>query len=90
MNKSELVELISKDADISKAAAGRALQSVVDRTTAALRRGDTVAITSFGTFGVTKRAARTGKNPRTGESLTIAARKSPSFKPSSVLKDSLN
>ena len=90
MNKSELVAAIADEVGISKAAAERALGAVTDSVTRALKKGDTVTLVGFGTFSVTKRAARTGKNPRTGESIKIKARKVPKFKPGKALKDALN
>jgi DNA-binding protein HU-beta len=79
MNKSELINAIAASADISKAAAGRALDATTDAITGALKKGDTVTLIGFGTFKVSKRAARIGRNPRTGAELKIAARKAPAF-----------
>ncbi len=90
MNKSELVDAIAASADISKAAAGRALDAVTDAITAALKEGDQVALVGFGTFLVKERAARTGRNPQTGSPIEIAAAKLPSFKPGKALKDAVN
>lgn len=90
MNKSELIDAIAAGADISKAAAGRALDSMIDSVTGALKQGDTVNLIGFGTFMVRERAARTGRNPRTGESIKIAASKNPSFKAGKALKDAVN
>ena len=90
MNKSELIEAVAKDTDLSKAAAARALESVIGQVTKTLKKGDSVSILGFGTFSVAKRAARTGHNPRTGESIKIKARKSPTFKAGKALKDALN
>ncbi|MFL0809456.1 MAG: HU family DNA-binding protein [Agarilytica sp.] len=90
MNKSELVEAIAGSADISKAAAGRALDAITDSIAAALKEGDQVALVGFGTFLVKDRAARTGRNPQTGEPIEIAAAKIPTFKPGKALKDAVN
>ena len=90
MNKSELIEVVAKSADLSKAAAGRAVDAAVAAITGALKEGDSVTLIGFGTFKVTKRAARTGRNPRTGAELKIAARKAPSFSAGKSLKDAIN
>ena len=75
MNKSELIDAIATQADISKAAAGRALDAAVEAITDALKKGDSVSLIGFGTFYVGERAARTGRNPRTGKTLEIKAAK---------------
>ncbi len=90
MNKSELIDAVAEGADISKAAAGRAIDAVVDAIGGALKDGDTVNLIGFGTFLVRERAARTGRNPRTGETINIAASKVPSFKAGKALKDAVN
>ena len=90
MNKSELIETIAESADIPKAAAGRALDAVVESITGALKSGDQVALVGFGTFAVKERAARTGRNPQTGQPIQIAAAKIPSFKAGKALKDAVN
>jgi len=90
VNKSELIDAIAEGADISKAAASRALDSAIDTVTNALKGGDQVTIVGFGTFQVRDRAARTGRNPRTGEEIKIAAAKVPAFKPGKALKDAVN
>jgi len=90
VNKSELIDAIAEGADISKAAASRALDSAIDTVTSALKGGDQVTIVGFGTFQVRDRAARTGRNPRTGEEIKIAAAKVPAFKPGKALKDAVN
>ena len=90
MNKTELIDPIPAQADISKAAAGRALDAAVESITAALQKGDSVSLIGFGTFYVGERAARTGRNPRTGKTLEIKAAKSPKFRPGKGLKDALN
>ncbi|MEJ2417672.1 MAG: HU family DNA-binding protein [Exilibacterium sp.] len=90
MNKSELIEAIAASADIPKAAAGRALDAMVDTVANALKDGDQVVLVGFGTFSVKERAARTGRNPQTGEPIQIAAAKIPSFKAGKALKDAVN
>jgi DNA-binding protein HU-beta len=90
VNKSELIEHIAKDADISKAAAARALESTIAAVTSTLKKGDSVSLVGFGTFAVGKRAARTGRNPRTGAAIKIKAAKVPKFRPGKALKDALN
>lgn len=90
MNKSELIEAVAKSADISKADAGRAVDAFVDATTKALKKGDQVSLVGFGTFSVRSRAAREGRNPRTGETIHIPASKSPAFKAGKALKDAVN
>lgn len=90
MNKSELIEAIAASADIPKAAAGRALDAMVESITDALKQGDQVALVGFGTFAVKERAARTGRNPRTGDPIEIAAAKIPNFKAGKALKDAVN
>lgn len=90
MNKSELIDHIAKQADISKAAAGRALDATMDAVKKALKKGDSISLVGFGTFYVGKRAARTGRNPRTGAELKIKAAKVPKFRPGKTLKDSVN
>jgi DNA-binding protein HU-beta len=90
MNKSELIEAVASASDLSKAAAGRAVDAAVAAITGALKKGDSVTLIGFGTFKVTKRAARTGRNPRTGAELKIAARKAPGFTAGKALKDAVN
>ena len=90
MNKTELVEAIAASADLPKAAAGRALDAVVDAITDALKNNDQVVLVGFGTFVVKERAARTGRNPQTGNPIEIAAARIPSFKPGKALKDAVN
>jgi len=90
VNKSDLVDAIAKSADISKAAAGRALDAAVESIKKALKKGDTVSLIGFGTFKVGKRAARTGRNPRTGETIKIKAAKVPKFTAGKGLKDAVN
>lgn len=90
MNKAELIDAVADSADISKAAAGRAVDGAIDAITNALRKGDTVTLVGFGTFSVRKRKARTGRNPRTGEEIKINASKVPGFKAGKALKDAIN
>ena len=90
MNKQELIENIAESADITKAAAGRALDSMIDSVTGALKEGDSVVLVGFGTFTVRDRAARTGRNPQTGEEIQISAAKVPAFKAGKALKDAVN
>jgi len=90
MNKSELIEAMAEAADISKAAAGRALDGMVEAITGAMKDGEQVSLVGFGTFSVKERAARTGRNPRTGEEIQIAASKIPGFKAGKALKDAVN
>jgi DNA-binding protein HU-beta len=90
VNKTDLIEAIASSADISKAAAGRALDAVTDAITQALKNNDQVALVGFGTFAVKERAARTGRNPQTGSPIEIAAARIPSFKPGKSLKDAVN
>lgn len=90
MNKSQLIDQIAVGADISKAAAGRALDAIIASVTESLQSGEDVALVGFGSFVVKERAARTGRNPQTGKEITIAAAKVPSFRAGKVLKDAVN
>jgi DNA-binding protein HU-beta len=90
MNKSELIDQIAASAEISKAAAGRALDATVAAVKAALNDGDSVSLIGFGTFYVGERAARTGRNPRTGKTLKIKAARVPKFRAGKGLKDAVN
>lgn len=90
MNKSELIERMASDADISKAAAERALESFTTSVQSTLKKGGSVTLVGFGSWSVTKRAARTGRNPKTGEAIKIKARKAPKFSPGKAFKDALN
>lgn len=90
MNKSELIDAIAKEADITKAAAGKALDAATAAITKSLKKGENVTLIGFGTFKVTKRAARTGRNPQTGKEIKIAARKAPGFTAGKALKDAVN
>ncbi|NEZ04227.1 HU family DNA-binding protein [Wenzhouxiangella sp. XN201] len=89
MNKTELVESIATDSGLSKADAQRALDATIGSVTKALKKGDTVSLVGFGTFSVKKRAARTGRNPATGETIQIKASKTPSFKAGKGFKDAI-
>ena len=89
MNKSQLIDKIAEDADISKAAAGRALDSFISAVTGALSENDSVALVGFGTFSVRERTARTGRNPQTGATIKIPASKTVGFKAGKALKDSI-
>jgi DNA-binding protein HU-beta len=90
VNKSELIDAVAAGADISKAAAGRALDAMIEAVTSALKNGEQVNLVGFGTFVVRERAARSGRNPRTGETINIKAAKNPSFKAGKALKDAVN
>ena len=90
MNKSELVDAMAESADISKAAAGRALDGLIDAITVAVKNDDSVSIVGFGTFLLRARAARTGRNPKTGKAIEIAASKTPAFKAGIAFKDAVN
>ncbi len=90
MNKADLIESIADSADLSKASAGRALAAAIESITKALKKGDTITLVGFGTFSVRNRAARMGRNPRTGEEIQIKASKVPGFKPGKALKDAIN
>ncbi len=90
MNKAQLIDAVAGAADLSKASAARAVESVFDVITGALREGEQVTVVGFGTFLVRERAARTGRNPQTGESIAIAASRQPAFKPGKALKDAVN
>ena len=90
MNKSELIDAIAKSAGISKATAGSALDGALSAITDALQKNDTVTLVGFGTFKVGSRAARTGRNPRTGEEIKIKAAKVPKFSAGKALKNAVN
>ena len=90
MNKSELIDHIATQSDLSKAAAARALDATIEAVTRTLKKGGKVQVVGFGTFEVSKRAARTGRNPRTGEAIKIKAAKVPKFIPGKARKDALN
>jgi len=90
LNKTELIAAIAQDTNLSKADAGRAFESALEHLSRALARGETVQIVGFGTFAVASRAERTGRNPSTGEAITIKASKSPKFTAGKALKDAVN
>ncbi|MDZ4355824.1 MAG: HU family DNA-binding protein [Variovorax sp.] len=90
MNKTDLVAAIAADTDLSKIDAARALDSVIENLSRALARGDTVQLIGFGTFSVSDRPERSGRNPSTGEPMTIKASKAPKFSAGKALKDTIN
>ena len=90
MNKSDLINKIAEGADITKASASRALDSLIESVTVELSNGGEVSLVGFGTYKVNERAARTGRNPQTGEAIQIAAAKVPTFKAGKALKDACN
>ena len=90
MNKSELIDAIAESADISKAAAGRALDATVASVTAALKKGEMVTLVGFGSFYIGERAERDGRNPQTGTAIKIKAAKVPKFRAGKTLKDAVN
>lgn len=90
MNKKQLVEYIAEKADISKGDATKALDATLDAVSDTLKKGDKLTLVGFGTFSVSKRAARTGRNPKTGAELQIAAKNIAKFKAGSKLSDSIN
>lgn len=90
MNKNELVDAIAEEAYLSKASAGRALDAAINAITGALTKQDTVSLVCFGTFSVKHRAAREGRNPRSGETIQIKASNAPGFKAGKALKDAVN
>jgi DNA-binding protein HU-beta len=90
MTKTELIDRIAKDANISKKAAAAALQSVIKSIRETLKKGKRVGLVGFGTFMIRRRSARTGRNPQTGAAIKIKAAKVPAFKPGKALKDAVN
>ncbi|WP_297527106.1 HU family DNA-binding protein [Thiohalobacter sp.] len=90
MNKAELIEAVAEKADLSKADATRAVDALLGAVTEALKNGDQVSLVGFGTFEVRERAARNGRNPKTGETIRIAASRAPAFKAGKALKDAVN
>jgi len=90
VNKQELIDAIAESADLSKASAGRALDATLDSIRIAMKKGGTISLVGFGTFYIGKRAARTGRNPRTGDPIKIKAAKVPKFRPGKALKDAIN
>lgn len=89
MNKAELVARVAKDSRLTKADAARALDALIENVTRALKKGEKVTLVGFGTFGVSRRKARGGRNPRTGAPIRIAARRVPKFTPGKELKETL-
>ena len=90
MNKGELIDSVASQTNISKADAGRAVDALIDAIEGTLKVGNTVSLVGFGTFSVKSRAARQGRNPRTGETIQIKASRVPSFKAGKALKDAVN
>jgi len=90
MNKSELIDAVANSAGLSKADATKAVDAFASTVSGALKKGDQVTLVGFGTFTVRERAARTGRNPRTGASINIPASKVPGFKAGKALKDAVN
>jgi DNA-binding protein HU-beta len=90
MNKSEFISAVADAAGITKADAAKAVEALIEVVEKALKKGDSVSIVGFGTFTVRKRAARTGRNPRTGATIKIKASKVPAFKAGKALKDAIN
>jgi DNA-binding protein HU-beta len=90
MNKAELIEKVAQTTEMNKVSAARAVEATLDVITSTLRSGDSVTLSGFGTFSITNRASRTGRNPRTGEPIPIAASKNPKFKAGKGLKDAVN
>lgn len=90
MNKADFVTAVATDGELSKADAARAVDAIIEVVKKALKKGDSVSLVGFGTFQVRKRAARQGRNPRTGETINIEASKIPSFKAGKALKDAVN
>lgn len=90
MNKSELIDAIAEKSQLSRANANAALDATLAAISEALKKGDTVTLVGFGTFEVRARAERDGRNPKTGETIKIAAAKNPAFKPGKALKDAVN
>ena len=90
MNKAELIDAIATQGGLSKAQAGQALDATIGAISDALKAGETVTLVGFGTFSVKERAARSGRNPKTGETIKIAATKVPGFKAGKGLKDAVN
>jgi DNA-binding protein HU-beta len=90
LNKTDLIDHVAESAGLSKADAGKAVEAIFDGITAALKSGDEVRLVGFGTFAVSERAASEGRNPRTGEKISIKASKQPKFKAGKGLKDSVN
>ncbi|MBS0575591.1 MAG: HU family DNA-binding protein [Proteobacteria bacterium] len=90
MNKADFIASVAERSELSKVDAGRAVDAMVETITKALKKGDSVTLVGFGTFAIRKRAARTGRNPRTGQTIKIKASKNPAFKAGKALKDAVN
>ncbi|MBS0462780.1 MAG: HU family DNA-binding protein [Proteobacteria bacterium] len=90
MNKADFIASVADIAELSKADAGRAVDAMVETITKSLKKGASVTLVGFGTFSIRKRAARTGRNPRTGATIKIKASKNPAFKAGKALKDAVN
>jgi DNA-binding protein HU-beta len=90
MNKSELIDAAAQSTGLSKGEVSKALDSILDSISGAVQRGDRVSLSGFGTFERRDRAARTGRNPQTGEQLQVAASRAPAFKPAKAFKDAVN
>lgn len=90
MNKTELIDYVAATADVPKAVAARTLEATISAVKVTLKKGGSVSLVGFGTFAVGKRAARVGRNPRTGASIKIKSAKVPKFRPGKALKDALN
>jgi len=90
MNKSELIDAAAESSGLPKADMQKALDSVLEEITQAVKKGEKVALTGFGNFELRERAARTGRNPQTGEEMQVAASKAPAFKPGKAFKDAVN
>ena len=90
MNKADFIASVADNAELSKADAGRAVDAMVETITKALKKGESITLVGFGTFAIRKRAARTGRNPRTGQTIKIKASKNPAFKAGKALKDAVN
>ena len=90
MKKTDLIDVMAEAADISRLAAGRALDGLIEAITSAMQDGEPVSIAGFGTFTVRDRAARTGRNPKTGDTIEIPASRAPAFKAGKALKDAVN
>ncbi|AGX87578.1 DNA-binding protein HU-beta [Candidatus Symbiobacter mobilis CR] len=90
VNKSELLKYVAGRAEVSQVVASRVLDAMIDAVTSSMQKGDSVALVGFGTFATGKRAARTGRNPRTGDTIKIPAAVIPKFRPGKTLRDALN
>jgi len=90
MNKTELIDSAAESSGLSKSEISKALESILDGISGAVQQGDKVSLSGFGTFERRERAARTGRNPQTGEELQVAASKAPAFKPAKAFKDAVN